>query len=295
MTIQLRQYQLDALEAEAEHRREHPEETRLAIVLPTGAGKTITFAERARRFLDAQYDCEHIGRDEHGCWDCRNTGLTGPLQRVLILVHTDELTQQAYAKVKLVAGNAASVGIVKAERDEVAADIIIGSVQTLANPERRARITDVGLVIVDECHHATAASYQTIMRHFGCMITGPETGKRAGNTCVCPILPRHHEGACPQGTLTPALGFTATLERGDGQGLGEIWQDVAYSRDVSWGVRKGFLVNPVGYRLEIGMDVQHRATVMGNAGQMEQAARYLQGRDVSAVQADQALIDALAP
>jgi len=235
MTIQLRQYQLDALDAEARHRAEHPEETRLAIVLPTGAGKTITFAERARRFLAEAF----------------NDITVFPHQRVLILVHTDELTQQAYAKVKLVVGDAWTVGIVKAERDEMDADIVIGSVATLANPERRARITDVGLVIVDECHHATAASYQAIMRHFGCMIAGPETGKRAGNTCICPILPRHHEGACPQGTLTPALGFTATLERGDGQGLGEIWQDVAYSRDVSWGVRKGFLVNPVGYRLEI--------------------------------------------
>jgi len=265
MTIQLRQYQLDALEAEAQHQIEHPDETRLAIVLPTGAGKTITFAERARRFLDQGPPDQHTPPP----WG----------KRVLILVHTDELASQAYAKVKLVVGDAWTVGIVKAERDETGADIIIGSVQTLASPERRARIIDVGLVIVDECHHATAASYQAIMRHFGCM--------------GCSCLPYHAgsdgpERDCPEhgdpAIITPALGFTATLERGDRQGLGEVWEDVAYSRDVSWGVRKGFLVNPVGYRLEIDP---------ADLGQGDRSAvdRWTTAADTL----DRQLVDAMAP
>jgi superfamily II DNA or RNA helicase len=224
VTIRLRNYQEQALAAEALHRAEHPEETRLAIVAATGLGKTILMAERARRFLE----------------ETRKPGGPWPLaHRVLILVHTDELAQQAEAKVKLVVGwhhimgAIDTVGVVKAERDETDADIIIGSVQTLANPERRQRIADVGLVIVDECHHATAASYRAILRHFGCL----------PNYAAIPAI----EGV----VTTPALGFTATLERGDGQGLGSVWQNVAFTRDTSWGVRHGYLVQPVGYRLEI--------------------------------------------
>lgn len=230
MNVRLRSYQIEALDAEAAHRAEHPDETRLAIVLPTGTGKTIVLAERARRFLDAGFN------------------------RVLILVHTDELAQQAEAKVRLVVGERWKVGVVKAERDETDADIIIGSVQTLANPARRARISDVGLVIVDECHHAVSVSYQAIMRHFGCMEgnnpcslhTGWISADDQWLECTPGCL-----GNLPHKQKIPALGFTATLERGDGQGLGEIWQDVAYSRDVSWAVRKGYLVQPVGYRLEL--------------------------------------------
>jgi len=226
MTLTLRSYQEQALEAEARHRAEHPDETRLAIVMATGLGKTIVMAERARRFLEED--------QAHRTEIMRAIPGTVQPDRALILVHTDELAHQAEAKVRLVAGDAWTVGVVKAERDETTADIIIGSVQTLANPQRRARVEDVGLVLVDECHHATAASYLTIMRHFGCF-----NFVCKDDSCRCDMTP------------TPALGFTATLERGDGQGLGSIWQNVAFTRDTSWGVRHGYLVQPVGYRLEI--------------------------------------------
>jgi superfamily II DNA or RNA helicase len=238
MTIKLRPYQEQALDAEALYRREHPDENRLVVVMATGLGKTIVMAERARRFLNKGYDTP-----------------VNPLGngRVLILVHTDELARQAEAKVRLMAGQQIeglhqkpwTVGVVKAERDEVCADIVIGSVQTLANPARRERLTDVGLVIVDECHHAVSDSYQAIMRHYGCYATPPP----------------HPMDSFPafvnKGPLTPALGLTATLERGDGASLGGVWHNVVFTRDISWGVRKGHLVQPVGYKLEIDLGAGH--------------------------------------
>ena len=33
--------------------------------------------------------------------------------------------------------------------------------------------------------------------------------------------------------------------------LGQVWQNVAFTRDISWAVRKGYLVQPIGVRLEI--------------------------------------------
>jgi superfamily II DNA or RNA helicase len=264
MKLTLRQYQEQALAAEAQHRIDHPDETRLAIVMATGLGKTIVMAERAVRFLDS---------------------FDGAGQRVLILVHTDELASQAEAKVRLVAesrpvlgtdGATFTVGVVKAERDETTADIIVASVPTLANPERRARITDVGLVIVDECHHATASSYQAIMQHFGCFPgTCPRCWGSGDTAFVCPEC----TGDGERPAQTPALGFTATLERGDGQGLGTVWQNVCFTRDISWGVRHGYLVQPVGHRLEIG-EVEFQRNI---------------GGDILARDAEIQLMEALAP
>ena len=190
--VKLRDYQTQALARRAEAQAERPYENRQAIVMATGLGKTITFGAEAAA--------------EPG--------------RSLILVHTDELAQQAETKVKLMAPNR-SVGVVKAERDDVDADIIVGSVQTLADWRRRDRVGGVNRLIVDECHHAVSSTYMAILGSFGGM-----------------------DGA-------PVTGYTATLERGDGQSLGHVWHDVVYSRDISWAVRKGFLVPPVGYTVRV--------------------------------------------
>src|SRR5690349_3375331 len=61
--------------------------TRAAIVLPTGMGKTVIFAELCRVWR--QFWFEGIGRALK-----RKLG-----HRILILVHRDELAEQAYRKV----------------------------------------------------------------------------------------------------------------------------------------------------------------------------------------------------
>jgi superfamily II DNA or RNA helicase len=49
----------------------------------------------------------------------------------------------------------------------------------------------------------------------------------------------------------PTTGYTATLERGDGASLGKVWHDVAFSRGISWAVRRGHLKPPRGYRVQV--------------------------------------------
>jgi len=225
MMFRLHDFQQQALAAEDKHRADHPDETRLAIVLPTGTGKGTILAERARRFHEEDYD--RTGRE-----------------RVLVIVHTEELVEQLAASCRFAASLSEfpiSVGIVKAERDETTADIIVASRQTLEIRERRARITGVGLVIVDEIHIGPSA-YGPIMEYFGCMSYCPDHGNQYEDDCS------YCDAAFD---CTPALGFTATMERSDGAGLGGIWQNVVFTRDISWAVRKGYLVQPVGYRLEI--------------------------------------------
>jgi superfamily II DNA or RNA helicase len=192
--LPLRDYQrqaLDALDFTADIRR-------LAVVLPTGAGKTVCFAHQILEHLTARPD-----------------------GRVVVLVHTDELVSQAHGKILDVAPHL-SVGIVKAERNEVTAQAIVASVQSLRSASRRAQLAGVTMVIVDECHHATARTYMDILTALGCF----------GGDCV-------------------AVGYTATLVRGDGKSLYPVWQDVAFSRDISWMVRKRYLVPPRGIAVEV--------------------------------------------
>lgn len=207
--LPLRSYQRAALDAV---REALTEVNRPAIVLPTGGGKTVCFAHMASEHL-----AEHPGT------------------RVLVLVHTDELVQQAYNKIRTVAPHLV-VGIVKAKANDVRADVIVASVQTLRSAKRRAQIQRVSLVIVDECHHATAATYRAILEHYGSLAC-PNCSGVDPNSCAM----RH----------VPAVGFTATLERGDGGPLGQIWQRVAFQRDISWMVRKRYLIPPRGKRIEV--------------------------------------------
>ncbi len=187
-TIHLRPYQREAIDAVTAAWGDGIR--RPAIVLATGLGKTVIFSQLASEFRE-------------------RTG-----QRVLILVHRDELAEQAMDKVRGIAPHL-SVGKVKAVDNDVRADVVVASVQTLSRPKRLADLLDwrsaagpVGLVITDECHHGVAPSYTRIY------------------------------DALPDAVH---LGVTATLARGDGIGLGSVWDDVVYEKSIAWGIKRQFL------------------------------------------------------
>jgi superfamily II DNA or RNA helicase len=140
ISIELRPYQRDALTAvEAATLRGV---RRQVVSLPTGAGKTVIFA--------------HL--------------LVERQTRTLILVHRDELIHQTLDKLAMVArGTALDIGVIKAERDEHAGDVVVASVQTLQREARLQRLAQTfGLIVVDECHHALPDnSYGRILAHVG--------------------------------------------------------------------------------------------------------------------------------
>ena len=188
---------------------------RPAVVLPTGAGKTVVFSMRADAYLKSN-----------------------PGKRVLVLAHTDELVAQAAAKVHMVAPDL-RVGIVKAARNEVHAQVIVASVQSLRSSARLAQLRNVGLIIVDECHHATAPTYRKIMKYLGAL--PPELGEEQ----LYPG-PEYRDGP---GAI--AEGFTATLARGDKAKLSDVWGDVAFRRDISFMIRRRYLLDVRGKRVEV--------------------------------------------
>ncbi len=196
MSIKLREYQTEAIETV--DRAIEDGMKRPAVVLPTGGGKTVVFSAMSALAIDK--------------------GL-----RPVILVHRDELARQAAAKLHAVAGIKA--GIVKAQENDVHAPAVVASVQTLASRRRLEQLSPhKTLVIVDECHHATAASYMRALEYFG---------------------------AFDDDSDSRAVGFTATMERGDGARLGEVWQSIVYQKDIPWMIRKGWLTDVKGVRLVV--------------------------------------------
>lgn len=219
-TFAPRPYQVDAIKAlttgwQGPH-------DRLAVVLPTGAGKTVVFANLISDRLA----------------DLADTG-----QRALVIAHREELIQQAADKIRAVCPQL-RVGIVKAERDEHQdVDVVVASIQTLAVERRRTAIRDIGMVIVDECHHAAAPSYRTVLEHFGAW------------------------------RGVPVAGFTATMTRTDG-GLADIWQEVVFTLDILEMIEDGYLCDVRGKRVIVeGLDLDKVKTRAGDLqdGQLGQA------------------------
>lgn len=189
--LDLRDYQERALGNVQKAAREGVR--RPLVVHPTGTGKTVTFGAAVDR-----------RRDEG---------------RSLIMVHRDELASQTIEKIGWQAPEL-STGLVKAESNEVGADVVIASVQTGSRDKRLAQLVEsqekygaFGTVIVDEAHHAPAPTWTKML-----------TGLGAFN---------------PYGPL--AIGFTATPERDNGKTLG-VWEKVVDYMSIREAIYKGYLV-----------------------------------------------------
>ena len=163
--------------------------SRQLIALPTGSGKTIVFASLIK---------ERKGR-------------------ALILAHRDELIRQAVDKLEMVAPELREdVGVVKAERDECGKRVVVASVQTVAQPKRLGALGSFETVIVDEAHHAAAASYRRILDEVAYFNLPPLSD---------PLL----------------LGFTATPERTDRKSLYDVFQRIVYRKTLLEMIGAGYL------------------------------------------------------
>lgn len=179
--MELRPYQHEAVAAIG---RAFELERSTLLVLATGLGKTVTFAAVAR-------------------------DLAGQGRRTLVLAHRCELLDQAAATVRRFG---LRCGIEQASRSVgplELPDVIVGSVQTLQGARLAAYARDAfALVVIDEAHHATAASYRAVLDYFG---------------------------------QAKVLGVTATPDRGDGVGLRHVFASVAYRFDLRAGIKGGWL------------------------------------------------------
>lgn len=139
--MQLRPYQQEALDSIL--KAELSGINKQLVVLPTGAGKTILFAQLPL---------------------LRKNSLP-----MLVLAHRSELLIQAKDKISIVNKNL-SIGIEQAENQAGYSDVVIASVPTLGR-ESSSRIEQYPknyfkTIVVDEAHHAAAPSYRRIIDYF---------------------------------------------------------------------------------------------------------------------------------
>jgi len=118
------------------------------LVMPTGCGKTITFAEVIRR---------------------------RPPGRAMLLAHREELIFQGAEKIKAVAGIQPDIEMadLHAGSDLFSKSaVVVSSIQTQnAGENGDGRMTrfdpaDFGLLIIDEAHHACAPSYRRVIDYY---------------------------------------------------------------------------------------------------------------------------------
>jgi superfamily II DNA or RNA helicase len=211
--------------------------SRQLVVLPTGSGKTILFA-RLPETLDMK-----------------------PGEQMLVIVHREELCTQSLDKIQH-ANPSLRVEIEKAEKRAAPdADIVIASVQSIG----RAKETSKGqweygprlrkfnersfrYVVVDECHHGTASTYQNVLRYFRCLKGMPNID----NTKLL-------------------LGVTATPRRGDCIGLEAIFDRIVFSRNTRDLIEQGWLADCKAFRIWTKHDISGVHTKKGDfdTGELE--------------------------
>lgn len=186
--------------------RSDPSHSQL-ISMPTGTGKTITFLAAAK---DQNKKC-------------------------LILVHRQELLDQTYEKALFIGFKEKDVAVISSEEKQQIKQITIAMVPTLIRNLDLYKPEEIEMMIIDEAHHATAASYMTIMNHFKIF----EEKK---------LL----------------LGFTATPLRGDKKQLGNIFFSHSFKMTLSEATQNGYICPVHGMRVNIEKSLEEIDTVQGD-------------------------------
>ena len=154
-------------------------------------------------------------------------------KRLLVLAHREELLLQARDKFRSIDPELKAEIEQAGARAAADAKVVIASVPTLArNGARLARLhpDEFSIVVVDEAHHAVAPSYRRIFDHFGLFEPG-----------VSRYL----------------IGFTATPCRGDKQGLGEVFEEVCYARDMREMIACRYLCPITGWRIDTDLSLDN--------------------------------------
>ena len=190
-TIELRDYQQEATENLQKMREDG--KTIALLYNATGVGKTITAAT----------DAKAVGG------------------RTLFLVNALKLASQAketFAKV----WPEATLGEYTGSQKDMTQTVIFATVQSISKDLEKFSPTGFDYLIVDECHHAAANTYQKIFTYFH---------------------PKF------------ILGLTATPERSDGEDMLELFQNVAHKMDLKTAVERGVLVPIRCIRVKTNIDL----------------------------------------
>lgn len=177
-------------------------------------------------------------------------------KRALFLAHREELIFQAQRQIKMATGLDSEI-----EMGQLTAStslfntmpVVISTIQTQCAGKNGGRMTrfrpsEFGVIIIDEAHRGTCASYKKILEYY----------KSNPNIKI--------------------LGITATPDRTDETALGAVFETVAYSYEMVRAIDDGWLVPIRQQLISVGaLDYSHVRTTAGD----------LNGADLAAVLEDE--------
>lgn len=149
--------------------------------------------------------------------------LEEPDAKACILAHRTELTGQNRGKFSRV-NPGVSTSVFDANEKSWQGRATFAMVQTLSRPTHLAQMPTLDLLVIDEAHHASSPTYRTV---------------------IDKVLARNPTAA--------VFGVTATPNRGDGQGLREVFSNVADQITLGEMIAAGHLVPPRTFVIDVGV------------------------------------------
>lgn len=213
-SFELRNYQIAAIQAV---RKDWAAGIRSVLVTAaSGTGKTETFLALLAAELESH-----------------------PTARALIICHRRDLIDQAQKRLELRFPQwAAKTGVVMATQDEADKQIVISTIQTLAEPKRLQELLSYGPIdylIRDEAHRAVTPSDRKVV-----------AGLRKANPALL------------------HLGVTATPIRADGKGLVDAYEHESYHYGIKEAVEQASLVPPRWLAVSTGISLDEATVANGD-------------------------------
>lgn len=89
-------------------------------------------------------------------------------KKALFIVHREQIAKQTLKSFKRVFGTSKTYGLLSGNRREFGAEFLFATMQMMSKDEILSYYTpeEFDVIILDECHHVGAESYQKIMRYF---------------------------------------------------------------------------------------------------------------------------------
>lgn len=275
--VELRPYQTGTLQAIADEQAAG--KNRLLVKKPTGTGKTVTFAE----LLKFKPIAEWLAQFPEG------------ERKMLVIAHREELLNQAREKIEK-ANPGKWVAIEQADKvSSRYSDIVVASIQTLAAGEFK-RLKKLmawhrfRLVVIDEAHHAAAATYRTALALLGFLPPAAAADKQEieaateDDVIKMEAALRSWDQVAPKDRLL--VGVTATPNRSDAIGLGCVFQSLAFNYSLKDAIDDGWLVPIVPWVVETQQSLDAVRIQRGDFSQKQLAeAVNIEARNRLAVEA----------
>lgn len=166
--------------------------------------------------LSALIESLHAGDSEPGLFG---------LKKTVVLQHRLELVKQNSEKFLRVAPDfLLDTSILTGTEKDAGGMVVFATVQTLSTESGLKAVPHIDYLVIDEAHHSAADTYLDTISHYREINPGLKV-----------------------------IGLTATAERADGKGLGDVFTNVAYKIPTDMLIDMGYLVPPNSYVMDIGI------------------------------------------